>query len=628
MTLSVGKVERVICSPDHRFPVSHDRRRRSTELKQAKDIRHVGHRDYLLYKPIEHGCTTRLPSFGRFQLDYEAGFVVGVYAAEGNDSQKSNQITLSIGAHEKGFAKQIRQVLNGLQIQYRADVERDVVLRFRAYSKELHDLLRCFIWGQAKTKSLNISLLLNTPCGFRQGILDGYVKGDGSKRGDRGWIIGSASRALRDDICTLASTLGIVTSRGQQKSKGSRLVLVESVIHTAWTPYLTKRKQKNGADGCYQLPPRRRELTRQAALVREMVDIEVEGGVFLIGDGLVCHNSVNGWRWERHLVKIGRKAVDWKSMPKGWESGEGSHDTVPHGNYRHVSEDGTVPVWAECKGCHRCTPNGGLVLRGGSWRHTSAVEYVFMLTRGKYWSNGAVVREEAMPSSLARIGQRTFDTQHGGDKDYGKTGINPSASIRPAVENFANNPGRNPRNWQAPDNYQRITSEPYAGAHYATFGSSWIAPMIKASCPRLACPRCGQGWAPVVDRSEPINRPDNPNPVRPYTAESGHTHGTGATTLHKIVPTTIRGYRQTCRCDAAGKPVPGVVLDPFCGSGTVGEVCEEQNLLFVGLDLSMPYLRDQAMVRVEHRAVDTKTEDLPLFAALQPVVPPEGPEIS
>jgi hypothetical protein len=46
-------------------------------------------------------------------------------------------------------------------------------------------------------------------------------------------------------------------------------------------------------------------------------------------------------------------------------------------------------------------------------------------------------------------------------------------------------------------------------------------------------------------------------------------------------------------------------------------------LRFVGIDLSMPYLRDQAAVRVEHRAIDTKVEDLPLFAGL-----PQEVEIS
>ena len=38
-------------------------------------------------------------------------------------------------------------------------------------------------------------------------------------------------------------------------------------------------------------------------------------------------------------------------------------------------------------------------------------------------------------------------------------------------------------------------------------------------------------------------------------------------------------------------PVPCVVLDPFCGSGTVGVVCQQLGRDFVGLDLSMEYLQ-------------------------------------
>jgi DNA modification methylase len=66
-------------------------------------------------------------------------------------------------------------------------------------------------------------------------------------------------------------------------------------------------------------------------------------------------------------------------------------------------------------------------------------------------------------------------------------------------------------------------------------------------------------------------------------------------------------------CILAGSAKRGIVLDPFCGSGTVGLVCRELDRHFIGLDLSFPYLRDQAMPRVEWKAPDVKMEGLPLF---------------
>jgi hypothetical protein len=60
--------------------------------------------------------------------------------------------------------------------------------------------------------------------------------------------------------------------------------------------------------------------------------------------------------------------------------------------------------------------------------------------------------------------------------------------------------------------------------------------------------------------------------------------------------------------------VPATVLDPFCGSGTVGEVCRETGRRFIGLDLSATYLRDLALPRAEGKQTRASMRALPLFA--------------
>ena len=102
--------------------------------------------------------------------------------------------------------------------------------------------------------------------------------------------------------------------------------------------------------------------------------------------------SVNGWRWEKCRVVVGREPANWSIRPKGWEAGEWTHDTIPAGNYRtrdgvHPPPSGpiaeqNVAVWSPCLGCAKCRDNDGLVLRKGSWRTTSSHEYIFMLTKG------------------------------------------------------------------------------------------------------------------------------------------------------------------------------------------------------------------------------------------------------
>jgi len=68
----------------------------------------------------------------------------------------------------------------------------------------------------------------------------------------------------------------------------------------------------------------------------------------------------------------------------------------------------------------------------------------------------------------------------------------------------------------------------------------------------------------------------------------------------------------------AGAPAGGLVLDPFCGSGTVGEVCRmlPEPRHFIGFDISHEYLSTQAIVRSEQRTPAKLLKDLPMFAAM------------
>jgi len=124
--------------------------------------------------------------------------------------------------------------------------------------------------------------------------------------------------------------------------------------------------------------------------------------------------------------------------------------------------------------------------------------------------------------------------------------------------------------------------------------------MVKAgTSERGVCPTCGAPWQRVVEKSEPVNAPRNPNDVQPYPAGSGYNNGSGATTLHKVREVKTVEWRPTCaHADAA--PVPAIVLDPFCGSGTTLLVARQLGRIGLGFDLSETYLRDNAAVRLGH----------------------------
>lgn len=288
--LLASKVEKLICSPGHRFPISSDRRRKRVRLEKAKDIRHEGYADYLLYCPIGRFLRSSVHYWMGRDLDYDLGFLIGAYVAEGgHDGVRGFRIKLTLGLYETALLGQIRSLAEQLDLKLSEKPDtRTHSYRIRITAEWFTRTVDAFVSGKVHTKALNIELILNTPKIFRQGILDGYIAGDGSTRKGGGWIAASASRRLRDDMSTLASSLGIITSKGQSRQVDKRTGAVNH-SHSLWTPYITRRKTKSGMEGVYQVPPRQRRMLDGE---REMIDLEVDGGTFLIGDGLITHNSV------------------------------------------------------------------------------------------------------------------------------------------------------------------------------------------------------------------------------------------------------------------------------------------------------------------------------------------------
>jgi len=78
-------------------------------------------------------------------------------------------------------------------------------------------------------------------------------------------------------------------------------------------------------------------------------------------------------------------------------------------------------------------------------------------------------------------------------------------------------------------------------------------------------------------------------------------------------------------CIKAGCPLGGIVFDPFAGSGTTLMVARQLGRSAIGIDLSLPYLREQARERLGLTALDAWVEgrkngatvsDLPMFKDL------------
>jgi len=105
--------------------------------------------------------------------------------------------------------------------------------------------------------------------------------------------------------------------------------------------------------------------------------------------------------------------------------------------------------------------------------------------------------------------------------------------------------GKNPGDvWQ-------VATRGFKGAHFATFPPQLLRRPILATCPALVCSDCGRAWGPATARGD--------GPAGPT-------------------------------CGLAVSPRPGVVLDPFFGTGTVGLVAQELGRDRLGIELKPEYV--------------------------------------
>lgn len=128
----------------------------------------------------------------------------------------------------------------------------------------------------------------------------------------------------------------------------------------------------------------------------------------------------------------------------------------------------------------------------------------------------------------------------------------------------------------------------FRGPHFATFPESLVIRPLLATCPEAICVKCGQPWQHKVTRQRTTATGNGKRP----SPDDGRVnrYNTAWSTLHTI------GELMPCGCGAPAKP--GVVLDPFFGSGTVGVVAEKVNRDFIGIELSPDYA-DLARRRLE-----------------------------
>jgi len=131
--------------------------------------------------------------------------------------------------------------------------------------------------------------------------------------------------------------------------------------------------------------------------------------------------------------------------------------------------------------------------------------------------------------------------------------------------------------------------------HFAAFPMEWPRRIITGWSPRDVCTVCGEGRRPVVGtnkilepgrRSKGLGKTFSPASVSHHPGDDPEP----VSGLHMLAERTITGY--ACACpDTSASITPGVVLDPFSGTGTTALMAKVLGRRGIGVDLSADYCR-------------------------------------
>ena len=274
-----------------------------------------------------------------------------------------------------------------------------------------------------------------------------------------------------------------------------------------------------------------------------------------------------------------------------------------------------------------CIPwaKGSAMPESVSDRPSTSIEYVFMLSKSaRYYYDPDAIRVPASANTHSRgngTGKKNPQIPFG-------TGSRNNEDFTSRINEHVSHRNRRNGDWLVESLQGLLLNEedeplallvnpmPFKQAHFATFSTKLVEPMIRASTSeRGQCPQCGAPWVRTVDvsrdelsaealREGRKSKMDATRKDGGFNALSGDewsaTHTRRAT-----------GWRASC-AHADLTPVPQVVCDPFGGSGTVGLVADRLGRNAILCELKPDYAS---------MATSRLTDDAPLFAEVEGALP-------
>ena len=197
---------------------------------------------------------------------------------------------------------------------------------------------------------------------------------------------------------------------------------------------------------------------------------------------------------------------------------------------------------------------------------------------------------KATPEEIEKYGSpraREYRFPPIGGKKHVEQGDNPTYSgNQPIPNSLGGNPG----------DFWDITTQPFPESHFAVFPPGLVKIPIKAGCPEFVCNKCGKPREPIIkptkdyaklleeNKINGINQIDFFPRINNKNLPEGRKSG-----FEKRVTASYEkiGYTN-CGCNAGFSP--GIVLDPFAGSGTTLQVARNLGRNSIGIEIKDEYI--------------------------------------